>query len=114
MPKIQRNSLPGPPRGYTLDLVEVTGDLTLERRHCDCFLQFSGGATVTLPGDLPDGFHVTVEQSGADPVVFVAGDNATLVTTEDRTNGQYSLVGLYVRDKSNPISAEWNLTGDAA
>lgn len=116
MPRTTRNAPPSGPRGYTLDLVTVDADLTLESRHIDCILQVTGAHTITLPGDLREGFHVTIEQSGSGAVTFSAGDRATLVSSGGATQsgGQYTNCAVYVRAKSDPLSAEWMLSGTLA
>lgn len=116
MPKVKRHTVPSSPRGYTLDLVEVTGDLTLAEQHIDCVLQVSGAAQITLPGNLRDGFHCTIEQSGSGTVSFAAGTGATLNNRQGHTDlaGQYAIGAVYVSDKAKPLEAAWVLTGDTA
>lgn len=119
MPIVERQfGGPSSPRGYALDLVNVTGNLTLSANYIDCILQVNSASdvTITLPNDLPPGFHCLVEQSGAGKAIFAVASGATKANRQsfDRTAGQYAVMGAYVR--SNPIlrQASWVLTGDGA
>lgn len=116
MPITDRATRPSTPRGYTLDMVPVTSDLTLEERHIEAVLLVDGAVTITLPGTIREGFHCTIEQSGADAVTFQAGDRATLVSFGGSTQsgGQYTHCAVYVRGKNTPLDAQWILTGTLA
>jgi hypothetical protein len=98
--------------------MQITEDVTLSRIHGDCILQVDSDSdvTVTLPNNLGVGFIVQIEQSGTGAAVLAAASGATIVSRAGlgRTNGQYAVIGAYVRSNANGITAEWLLTGAGA
>lgn len=118
MPIVTRLGPPSPPRGYHLDIVQITANTTINANYNDCILQVNSGSgvTLTLPNDLPVGFSFLVEQAGAGQVTFSAASGATLVNRQSftKTAGQYANVSVYVRSNTNNVSAIWLLAGDAA
>lgn len=118
MAKVRRWGPPSSPRGLPLDIVEVTGNLTINSNHCDCVLQVNSASsvTLTLPRDLPVGFTFLVEQYGAGVAIFAAGSGATMANRQDfdRTAGQDAVMSAYVRANVNGIGAAWLLSGDGA
>jgi hypothetical protein len=118
MPKVTRQGPGSSPRGNELEIVEVTGNMTVTANHCECVLQVNSGSdvTITLPRHLPAGFTFMVEQYGAGAVIFAAAAGATMANRQDfdRTAGQDAVMAAYVRNNPNHLAAEWLLTGDGA
>ncbi len=108
----------GPGFGGTLEIVEVTANFTVNANHCDCILQANSASdvTLTLPNNLPVGFHFLVEQYGAGQAIIAAASGATVSNRQDfdRTAGQDAILSLHVRANSNGVAAAWLLAGDAA
>lgn len=118
MPKVRRRTPPSFPRGLELEVVEFSGNLTLNSNHIEALLQSTDGSgvTVTLPRDLPIGFFCFIEQGGAGTVTVSAGTGATLVNRQSHTGtaGQYGIISVYVRANDGGLSAQWALNGDTA
>lgn len=116
MPIVRRRTPPSFPRGFAIDVVPFSGNLTLNANHAEALLQCSDGSgvTVSLPRNLPVGFYAIVEQGGAGQVTFAAATGATLVNrqTHAKTAGQYATVSVFVRTNVGGLSAEWALNGD--
>ena len=76
----------------------------------------ASGVALTLPNNLPVGFHVTVVQAGAGVVTLTPASGATLVNrqTFTKTAGQHARVELLVTSNSNGTSAQYLLSGDGA
>ncbi len=71
----------------------------------------SGGCTVTLPRNLPEGAAIQFVQYGAGAVSFVAGTGATLPQTTPASPSQYAFVGAVVVSNPGGASAIWLITG---
>lgn len=118
MPLVSAATPPSYPRGYDIEVVDVTGDTTITENHRDRLLRVNSGSnvTLTLPNNLPFGFHFEVEQYGAGQVIFSAASLATLngASSFDRTRAQYSRARVYVSAQSaiNGVNAVYNLSGD--
>jgi hypothetical protein len=76
----------------------------------------AASAQITLPNNLPVGFHCRVLQAGAGQVQFVADTGATLRNRQSHTKtaGQYAVTNLYVSKNTTLTSAEWVLSGDTS
>ena len=71
--------------------------------------------TVTLPNSLPEGFHCLIVQSGTFQVTLSPASGATLRNRQShtKTNGQWSVVSLFVRGNSGGAAAEYVMQGDS-
>lgn len=118
MPIVDIGSAPSSPRGLAKEIVQITGDTTIQANHRDRLLQVNSSSTVTLtlPRDLPVGTFFEWERYGTGAVVFAAGTGATLIgaNTSDRALARYSrgLCTVTAQDTNGQgQSAVWNLSG---
>jgi hypothetical protein len=118
MSVVRGASTPAAPGGLSKEIVQITGDTTITANHRGRVLQVNSGSTVTLtlPRDLPVGFHFEWERYGAGAVVFAAGTGATLhgANTADRGLAQYSRGACTVTAQTatgQNTAAEYSLSG---
>lgn len=74
------------------------------------------GVVVTVPNNLPAGFHVRIMQNGAGQVTITAASGTTLLKTAltTKTLSQNAVVTLVVISNTDGVSAKAVLTGDLA
>jgi hypothetical protein len=114
MPVVPVRSAPSFPRGYSLEIIEITASTTLTDNHRDRLLQVNSGSgvTLTLPATFAPGWHCRVESLGAGTVTFAAASGATLNNSFSySTIGQYGTASLHVSTNVSNASAAWALSG---
>lgn len=114
LPMIPADTLLGAP-GRT----EVVGTAyTLQNSDRGCIIDCISNSpvTLTLPAGLVRLWSCSVMQYGTGAVTFVAATGATLRLpgTATKTNGQYTVASVFVRDNQGGASAEWVVAGNVA
>ena len=115
MPIVNDATPPSSPRGDHYEIVQITANTTLTENHRDRVLQVNGTVTLTLPNDLPVGFHCKIEQYGSGAVTLTAASGATLnnAYSVTATASRYEVADLFVTLNSNGLGAVYNLSGIA-
>lgn len=117
MPVVNDSSPPSTPRGLDKEIVEITAATTITANHRGRLLRVNSGSsvTLTLPNNLPAGFHFEWERAGAGALIFAAASGATLsgYSSLDRAAGQYARGQCEVTSQSaiHGLAAVWNLSG---
>lgn len=113
MPVVTAVTPPSSPRGYHYEIVEITASTTLTENHRDRLLQVTGTVTITLPNDLPVGFHCKVERYGSGAVTLSAASGATLnnAFSVSVIESRYEVAEIYVTANGNGLAAVYNVSG---
>ena len=113
MPIVDAVTPPSSPRGYHYEIVLITASTTLTENHRDRLLQVTGTVTITLPNDLPVGFHCKVERYGSGAVTLSAASGATLnnAFSVSVIESRYEVAEIYVTANGNGLAAVYNVSG---
>jgi hypothetical protein len=101
---------------YASDLGNVrpfTGDRTLTLEDNGLLLRCddNSNVTVSVPGNLPEGFNVGVWRWGTGTVTFAAVSGSTKRSSETQVTSQYGLGSVTVAKNVGDVAAEFTLGG---
>jgi hypothetical protein len=93
-----------------------TGDFTLERSHEGSIFRYEGSAniTVTVPGDLPEGFNCGFLMYSTGTITLAAGIGAVNKSAKTALSTQYQTGSLMVSKATGFKAHEFLVGGDFA